>query len=502
MHTHRCLFSVTCLALTPIKADRSVSFQYARFASRVELSLVSMAMNLPGPNTPPAHPPTTPVLVPIFRIPPEILQKIFKFCLNTHFPHPQPFSSTEAPLLLCGLCRLWRRIALSTSDLWAQLSVTIGQETPHKSQPSPQLIHNWIIRSGCQPLTLVLRDLGPPSSGTDVANDLLMIFLPQIHRWQSVTIFLPNHTFPASLTALGLPFGEASLLQIAKFEFGGDTGPGLADTPQIAGLSRILTCSSQAHTLYWRNDLRALRFIDIRWDRLTVVDLVPIWRPMSQIVEVMRKAPLRSLSVFIVDACEIAAPLVLPDLRILWIGTEVDLSPLFRQLTLPSLENINVFCVNSVTTPQTEIIRCIHRSGSLVRSAIFKSLRIPKADLVTFLRSSPSLQLLDVSNDGETTVTDDILALLTICDFPGICPNLRIIRFLESSISSFDGMLADMVASRRRIQSSASSPAPLSRLSIHFPDADLSRHGDDIRRLKDFGRAKDFQVWINELETA
>ncbi|KAJ7665712.1 hypothetical protein B0H17DRAFT_1210834 [Mycena rosella] len=438
-------------------------------------------------------------IAPILRTPPEILQQIFTGCFDTRFPHPQPFSSAEAPLLLCGVCRLWRALAISTPELWAHISVSIGRHTPETVKPSPHLVKNWIARSGCQPITFVLQDLGLPSSCPDIANDLLKIFLPQIHRWQSVTLILPNHDFPASLTALEIPFGRASLLQIAKFEFGVETGLGLnAEIPQIGGLSRILGSSSQLHTLYWRNDLYTLEFIEVRWAQLTVVDLVPLWRPMSQIIDVMRKAPLRSLSAFIADASgHVAAPLVLPDLLILWIGTEVDLSPLFRQLTLPSLQNINVFCANPVI-PQTEVVRCIARSGCLVNTAILKSLRIPKAELITFLRSSPSLRLLDISNGGEVTITDDILSLLTVRDEPCVCPNLRIIRFLESSVFSADGVLADMVASRLEAIPSAT----LSRLSVHFSDADLPGHWEDIRRLKGLGDATDCRVWINEPETA
>ncbi|KAJ7640881.1 hypothetical protein DFH06DRAFT_624544 [Mycena polygramma] len=431
--------------------------------------------------------------------PEDILREIFKQCLDTRYPHVQPFLPGEAPLLLCGVCVLWRAIALTTSELWAHLSVSIGHEGSDKPQPSPELIKTWIARSGCQPLTLTLKDWGLRPSGADTINDLLALFLPEIHRWRSITLALPNHAFPAAL--IGLERG-ASQLQIANLGFGVDPGLHAADTPQVAALSRLLT-SSQVHTLYWHNAPSILQFLDIHWAHLTVIDLVPVWSPMSQIL-LMQKAPkLRSLSVFVSEGCDVAAPVVLSDLVILWIGAEVDVGPLFEQLIMPSLLNINVFGANLVPpVPQTEVLHCITRSGSTLDVAVFKSLHIFNSDLITFLRLTPSLRLFEISNNGEATITDNILRLLTAGNTPCLGPNLQIIRFLESSISSTDGLLADMVESRRTADRIAFPAVLLSRLVIHFSEADVQRHREDIRRLKTLAEAEDFQAWINEPETA
>ncbi|KAJ7782391.1 hypothetical protein DFH07DRAFT_1055194 [Mycena maculata] len=439
-------------------------------------------------------------MAPISNAPPEILQKIFRRCIHSQDARIRPFSPSEAPLLLCSVCTLWRIIAIATPQLWAQLFVSIAEET-NKAQPSPQLIEAWIARSGCQPLTLVLQNFGQRSSGADSINKVLEMFLPHLHRWRNVTFILPNHPFPTPLTSLGLPSTSgASQLQIAKLEFRSDTGVHATDAPQVSGLSRLLKSSSQLHTLYWRNDLQ---FLDVNWVQLTVLDLVPVWRPMSQIIQIMQKAPkLRSLSVFISEACDVVDPLVLLNLAILWIGTEVDINPLFQRLALPSLQNINVFCANLVPSiPQTDVVNCVVRSGSRVQVGIFKSLRIPEADLITFLRSSPSLLLFEISNDGVPTITDDILGLLTAGDTPYLCPNLRIIRFLESSVSATDGLLADMVESRRK--ATPSNPeASLSRVVVDFSATDLPRHAEDIRRLRDLDDEAAFRAWINQPETA
>ncbi|KAJ7185518.1 hypothetical protein C8R46DRAFT_381041 [Mycena filopes] len=428
--------------------------------------------------------------------PEDILREIFKRCVDPQFPHLQPVLATEAPLLLCGVCQLWRDIVTTTSELWERLAVSIGRQGSNESQPSQQLIEIWIARSGSRPLTLVLKDMGLRSS-VDMADKILQIFLPHIHRWQSVTLSLP--TYPSALTHLEhIPTG-ASQLQIARLDFGADPVLRTTDTPQIAGLARLLATSA-LHTLYWPNDPSTIRFLDISWSHLTVIDLIPTWAPMSQIINIMRKAPkLRSLTVLIAEPDHVAGPIFLPDLQVLWIGAEVDIGPLFEQLTLPSLKNINLFCAASAPpVPQTAVIDLLARSGCSLHAAIFTSLHLSTPDIIRFLRMSPGLLLLEISDDGAASITDDILGLLTPGDAPCLCPHLRIIRFLDSSVSSADGLLADMVASRRTKGPTSSS---LSRLVIQFSDIDLPGHAMDIHRLKRLEEDGDFRAWINELES-
>ncbi|KAJ6561804.1 hypothetical protein B0H19DRAFT_903367, partial [Mycena capillaripes] len=59
------------------------------------------------------------LLLPIRRIPDDILRKIFVSCL----PQTQnaAISPREAPILLCGVTSGWRHVALSTPQLWSSL---------------------------------------------------------------------------------------------------------------------------------------------------------------------------------------------------------------------------------------------------------------------------------------------------------------------------------------------------------------------------------------------
>ncbi|KAJ7185524.1 hypothetical protein C8R46DRAFT_982171 [Mycena filopes] len=413
----------------------------------------------------------------IIDLPVDILREIFKHCVDPQFPHLQPVLTTASPLLLCGVCQLWRNLATTTSGLWERLAVSIGRESSVKSQPSRQLIEIWLVRSGARPLTLVLKDMGLRSS-VDMADQILQMFLPHIHRWQSITLTLP--AYPSALTRLEHFPGGASQLQVARLDFGADPALRTTDTPQTAGLARLLTMSSQIHTLYWPNDACTIGFLDIPWSHLTVIDLIPTRAPMSQIIDIMRQAPkLRSLSVFIAEPDHVAGPIFLPDLQVLWIGAEVDIAPLFEQLTLPSLKNLNLLCEASVPpVPQTAVIELISRSGCSLHAAIFESLHLANTDLIGILPS----------------VSGDIIALLTVGNGPSLCPLLRIIRFLKSSVSSADGLLADMVASRRSKGPTSSS---LSRLVVQFSDIDLPGHAVDIRRLRGL-EGGGFRACINE----
>jgi hypothetical protein len=82
----------------------------------------------------------------------------------------------------------------------------------------------------------------------------------------------------------------------------------------------------------------------------------------------MEKAPkLRSLSTFITGlSLLVVRSFSLPDLVILWIGCEVDVSPLFKRHTVPSLQNINVFCANvNPPIPQTDVLERLQSDAGI-----------------------------------------------------------------------------------------------------------------------------------------
>ncbi|KAG1880750.1 hypothetical protein F4604DRAFT_1922373 [Suillus subluteus] len=152
---------------------------------------------------------------PINRLPVELLQQVFLLILNDVPENPSIFSFgdtcisadvTSPPLLLTRVCRLWRDIAHSTTEIWSRIHVAL----PGRIQPLkpflPSLLEVWLARSGRRPLSLSIvseqlcysRDrearylpyLRPYRSGADCR--LLEILLSAKGRWETVAIMSPT----------------------------------------------------------------------------------------------------------------------------------------------------------------------------------------------------------------------------------------------------------------------------------------------------------------------
>ncbi|KAF8174588.1 hypothetical protein BJ912DRAFT_989911 [Pholiota molesta] len=98
---------------------------------------------------------------PLRRLPPEILQIIFVWCLSQN--RNAVMHASEAPVLLGRICSEWRRISLATPELWASLHIVppnVNFSNPTSStarfQRKRDLISMWLDRSGACPLSISL----------------------------------------------------------------------------------------------------------------------------------------------------------------------------------------------------------------------------------------------------------------------------------------------------------------------------------------------------------
>jgi hypothetical protein len=92
------------------------------------------------------------------RLPPELLQQIFWYCLPTD--RNAVMSSDEGPILLGRICKLWRDISLSTPQLWTSLHVSIPdpfflvEHGREKLLQRERAVNAWLELSGSCPLSI------------------------------------------------------------------------------------------------------------------------------------------------------------------------------------------------------------------------------------------------------------------------------------------------------------------------------------------------------------
>ncbi|KAJ7058455.1 hypothetical protein C8F01DRAFT_291348 [Mycena amicta] len=168
-------------------------------------------------------------------LPFELGSMIFEYTL---VPSPTPLRRTQAPLLLTGICREWRRAAVHTASLWTTIFIRLHDSPKEPPQdPSSQLEYaaTWLHRARTLPLSFVLQ-----CHHAETGERLLQAIMPYHERWKDISLtlnaraLLPLATawmkeFPKlrSLTvrvsidpeSLTVPPEELDLLRTCKFSF-------------------------------------------------------------------------------------------------------------------------------------------------------------------------------------------------------------------------------------------------------------------------------------------
>ncbi|KAK6977582.1 hypothetical protein R3P38DRAFT_3123687 [Favolaschia claudopus] len=117
------------------------------------------------------------------RLPPEILQQIFVWCLPRN--HNAVMDVAEAPLLLGRICSRWRSVAFSTPELWDSLHISVVFTLFNEAKIAHAAINDWLTRAAPRPLSLSIAcsDLYTFSSEYERVLDCLS---PFSSRWRSV----------------------------------------------------------------------------------------------------------------------------------------------------------------------------------------------------------------------------------------------------------------------------------------------------------------------------
>ncbi|KAF7319638.1 F-box domain-containing protein [Mycena chlorophos] len=139
---------------------------------------------------------------PVLTLPPEIISEIF---LRYVPPYPErpPLFGRNSAFVLGQICRDWRTVALSTSALWAAISVYLRRN--RLSNVKWELAKMCLERSKTRPLSLSLVEQGifdedeDDQESNEAVNDLVALFFAHSRRWEYVTFEPPFPYFDLSL---------------------------------------------------------------------------------------------------------------------------------------------------------------------------------------------------------------------------------------------------------------------------------------------------------------
>ncbi|XP_006459592.1 hypothetical protein AGABI2DRAFT_177473 [Agaricus bisporus var. bisporus H97] len=446
------------------------------------------------------------LLSPILRLPSELLQHIFTFCLPSQ--RFVPLYPQSAPLLLTSVNRLFREHALTTPSLWASLSI-------HRNSsgtgffPHPNVIQLFIERSGAVPLSWSLEDAKLNLHVVDTnhppmpVSQIVELYVPHAQRWKHVRIDYGSGWVPNTGLDLIPPEDQFSMLETFSIKRGY-----WLDNREIGILARMLA-SPRLRGVSWYSQ-KPYTTLTMPWTQLTqfsINHLVPV-REALNIISLCKKLEDVELNMLLPTKVEDESP-VEPLRHDLLQGLKLEVAGdpniLFNAITFPNLKRFEISLTQSPRAPPLSLglfRQFIDRSTCVLEKLTIEEAQLNPDDLLGLLMYlSPSLTELSFQHERLNAgyMNDQILRMMTQPDVHGpnyvgdlagrrhfrgvLCPNLKFLR-LWGVVGSADGVLADMLQSRWIGCRNCRSGRVLDTVFIVLDDdMDRNRHQEDFKRM-------------------
>ncbi|KAJ7776185.1 hypothetical protein B0H16DRAFT_1505935 [Mycena metata] len=414
------------------------------------------------------------LLSPIRTLPPEILQETFAACMPTR--HDAIMHSSQMPLVLGRVCRIWRSLSLSTPMLWSSMHVVV----PAADDVASALVRErcdalqlWVDRSGHCPLSI---SMFVPYSFEQNLRPFVDVIIPYSHRWKSLKL-LPatREDLPAmwNLTPEDVPILEVLEISDQQFESGPDRNwlPFFTIPPNLRRIAlRCFNAETPLPSCPW-NRITSLCLESQRsffqLDALQVVQLLA----QCQNLETCRLIfPIRNADAF-------PPPLVsLPQITLLYLETlaitadilvhsTFNFGQLMATFIVPALRELTLTPISyhiynhDVTEPPAVSDIVLAMDELLLRSSCdLRKLHIQftTGDADTLLQSLYRLPNLTTLSLGYLPTLNNTLDLMPVLveltcteSFPGLCPNLTDLRLTHCDQSvEFHPVLKALIESR------------------------------------------------------
>ncbi|KDQ51309.1 hypothetical protein JAAARDRAFT_62529 [Jaapia argillacea MUCL 33604] len=407
---------------------------------------------------------------PIRRLPPEILGRIFVFCLpkqsigratrvkSSRFVVPY---SNGAPLVFCQICHSWRVIALSTPVLWTSLSLTIRRPYPLNRAVSDRssyklLLQTWLSRAGSsQPLSVrLVAEVSELSESSPSVMGVLDSLISYSRQWQHISIHLP----PTSIKQLfHLPKGSTPLLESFHIQ------PVDEWTESRHFISRIsfLRSSPRLRGLEFSPPISEPRLRSLPWSRLTriaILDAPGVRLTADDCIHILLSCPNVIHCTLTLSQWPRTDPLgVIPSpfnkLETLRVVSSVPLTHLIESLQTPKLRVLEIQIPDTLDRGHFvgwRFDEFVARSSCQIRKLSLSTPHMLEEDFLACLRCIPSLLSLEVVNRAIPVITDGSLKHLTReSPTDATCPLPSLTKFVVRGQPAFTARaLSHMVHSR------------------------------------------------------
>ncbi|KAL7277092.1 hypothetical protein ACG7TL_008937 [Trametes sanguinea] len=342
----------------------------------------------------------TTFLVPVFRLPPEVLVLIFK--AGARMPQDGPVTETTVPrpfpLVIASVSRQWRDIAINTPELWTNITI---QHPRH---------YNWIpvcLQRSCGlPIDVTMDCRSTNLITAPVVDCMMSRLMPHVHRWRRFALMTCD---PAIAYVIGRRLSDASAPQLRHLQLSlsGSSGNQEVVLPDIlqGGAEALSSVRFDSLATPWGSaPLVNLTTIDLRWLWLRTRLQYEQFRDMLAASPRIRALILRGTYIHL-HSGRTYPPLSIPTLRYLELSGDT-VCRMSSLLSTPALEELTL--ANLDETEFREFVESlplpITPDGVGGRYPALRSLSLLNASMCTptrsFMLALPTITHLTVINSA------------------------------------------------------------------------------------------------------
>lgn len=418
------------------------------------------------------------------RLPNELWQEIFIRTLPSD--RNAVMSSSESPILLSHISSAWRRIALSTPQLWATIHISLQSKTSsshlehkytyEKLLQRREVAEMWLSRSGDFPLSISLAEPflhGRLEYNVHLCVPMIQGLMQFSYRWKHINFHLSSGSIAelATLSAEELPMLESILVRDTTPRMTVSGPGGVWDSPDLfraPGLKAV-----NLHVM--GGDL--LEF-PLRWAQLTELWIEGHGRASNfhwvllphTALEVLARCPNlvrccldmntppRFVGPIVPPAEEAVKVVSMPSLTTLSVWEGQNMQSFFQHIHVPKLRHFEYRCMD---IPHVSTFLFEPRPGLV--SLILDIFDIPEDLLIHCLVNAPMITRLTIAQwaNGRTMKLSQVFDLFSFGDnvlrylTPNaetlescLCPHLEVFECYQNDFS--DLLLLDFIVARSK----------------------------------------------------